>query len=99
MGRFARSVAHIKNVTVDPIVVGSKFVGRQSKTGASFVAAKVSTGVAAVRDAEVQIDAKREIKREAREELAEVIEEVTTNVRAKAQKRNVKSAKHVKTDA
>lgn len=62
VGKFARATAHVKNVTLDPTVKVSKFVGRKTKAG--FVATKtgIHNGVEAVRTAESEIEEEKALK-------------------------------------
>lgn len=63
MGKFARVLAHGKNVTVDPIVSVGKIVGRGTVTSARFVRTKTSNGITAVKAEEHNIEVDREAKR------------------------------------
>jgi predicted nucleic acid-binding protein len=90
MGRIARTFAHVKNVTVDPIVVSGKFVGRKSKAGALVVAHKVHEGVEAVRVEEARIEATKEVKAQAKAKVEDLADAAVV---AKAEKSKAKKAK------
>lgn len=87
MGRVARVFAHAKNVTVDPVVGGAKFVGRKTKAGALVVAHKAQDAGHAISREEQAIEVNRAAKREAREMLEESLEEVAQEAAARATKK------------
>jgi hypothetical protein len=77
MGKFARAVAHAKNVTVDPVSVGARFVGRKSKAGALHVVHGVQSGIQAVREEEANIEMVKAAKSEAQERAEQVVTKAT----------------------
>lgn len=100
MGKIARGFAHAKNVTVDPVVTGGKFVGRKTKAAASAVKSKASNAADAIRSEERMIALQKEARKAAKaqaEDLAEAL--VSKKETAKVKSSTTKKTKVVTTEA
>lgn len=98
MGKFARGVAHVKNVTVDPVVGGGKYVGRKTKAVACVIKAKAHDAAEAVRTEEHHIEVQKEARKVAKAQAEDLAEALITK-KVKAQPGTARPAKQGKSKA
>lgn len=76
MGRIARTAAHFKNVTADPVVFAGKFVGHLGATVGHTVKTKTTTAMKAIRVEEANIETRKVLKREQEAKFDALIDDV-----------------------